>query len=173
MFGRHESARPKFQSRMSSPSATALIHTQRISLWVLFTALIITGVVMHMVWNFTSSLDDAEARVGFEIRASQIDIAVRERMRDYEQALLGMSTIFRFRRIPWIRRAGSPSSICCGSKKTTRAFRHRLRTLGSYTCPTLSYFFGAGPPVSGTKRTARTRRVSVLPSDVDVINSSS
>ena len=73
---------------MNSPSASAPFHTQRISLWVLFTALIITGVVMHVVWNFTSSRDDADARVGFEIRASQIDIAVRGHMRDYEQARL-------------------------------------------------------------------------------------
>ena len=94
MCDRHEIACPKFQSRMSSPPATPSSNTQRMSLGMLLAALLITGVVTYAVWNFTLIRDEAGARVGFEIRASQIDIAIRERMRDYEQALLGMSTIF-------------------------------------------------------------------------------
>ncbi len=94
MPGRHESAWPRFPFCMSSLSTTPAADTQRMPIWALLTALIMTGAVTHTVWYFTSSRDDADARVGFEIRASQIDIAVRERMREYEQALLGMSTIF-------------------------------------------------------------------------------
>ena len=85
---------------MSSPSTTSTTSTtpaadkQRMPLWALLTGLLITGVVTHAVWRFTTSRDEAEARIGFEARASQIDITVREHLRGYEQALLGMSTIF-------------------------------------------------------------------------------
>jgi len=67
---------------------------QRIPLWMLLTGLLVAGGVMHAVWNYTSGRDEADARVGFEARAGQIDIALRERVRDHEQALLGMSTLF-------------------------------------------------------------------------------
>ncbi len=79
---------------MSSPSPIPDAGARRLSIWVLLSALMITGVVTYAVWHFTFSRDEAEARVGFEARANQIDITLRERMRDYEQALLGMSTVF-------------------------------------------------------------------------------
>ncbi|MEQ1772620.1 MAG: CHASE domain-containing protein [Burkholderiales bacterium] len=70
------------------------VDEERMPLWALLAGLLVTGVVTHAVWHFTSSRDETDARIGFEARASQIDIALRERMRDHEQALLGMSTIF-------------------------------------------------------------------------------
>ncbi len=79
---------------MSRSPARPSAATQRSILWALPVAVTITALVTYAVWNFTAGRDAAEARVSFEARASQIDILIRERMRDYEQALLSMSTIF-------------------------------------------------------------------------------
>ena len=76
----------------SSPAASPA--AQRTMIWALLAALCISALVSYAVWVFTISRDEAEARVGFEARANQVEILLRERMRDYEQALLGMSTIF-------------------------------------------------------------------------------
>ena len=79
---------------MSSSPVHPPAATQRFPFWVVLTTMGISALVSYAVWAFTISLDDAEARIGFEARASQVEILLRERMRDYEQALLGMSTIF-------------------------------------------------------------------------------
>ena len=79
---------------MSSTPDPSPVTPQRSTLWVLLSALAISSIVTYAVWHFATSRDTAEARVSFEARASQVEILIRERMRDYEQALLGMSTIF-------------------------------------------------------------------------------
>ncbi len=79
---------------MTSSSTPAFAQTIRQPVVALITAFAVTSLVTYSVWHFTSSRDEAEARVGFEARAQEINVAVRARMRDYEQALLSMSTVF-------------------------------------------------------------------------------
>src|SRR5689334_11159341 len=64
------------------------------TLWMLVLTTVVTGVLSYAVWRFTNARAEAEARVVFEFRVSQIEAAIRTRMQDYEHVLHSMSALF-------------------------------------------------------------------------------
>ncbi len=76
----------------STDKSRTLAYT--FTLWMILITVAVTGILSYTVWRFTNARADAEARVVFEFRVSQVETTIRERMKDYEQALISMSTVF-------------------------------------------------------------------------------
>jgi PAS domain S-box-containing protein len=79
---------------MSIANTTTRTVAGRFTLWMVLISIAVTGVLSYTVWRFTNDRAEAEARVVFEFRVSQIESTIRERMQNHEQALISMSMLF-------------------------------------------------------------------------------